>query len=331
VQDHFFISKEAEDLIEVRNLTKRYGSSTSVAVSDLSFTIEEGRIYGFLGPNGAGKTTTMNIITGCLGATEGSVKIDGHDIFDEPLEAKKLIGYLPELPPLYTDMTPYEYLKFVAQAKRVPKDQVEAQIEYACRKVNIVEMAFRLIKNLSKGYRQRVGIAQAIIGNPKVIILDEPTVGLDPAQVIEIRELIRELGKDHTVIFSSHILSEVAAVCDSVMIINKGQLVASGTTQELEKTLAGTSTTELEAMATEDEVAAILKEIPQVRSFEFKESDGTVKAVILSDGGVDIRQDVFNAFASKGKAILNLSRDEASLEDVFLQITQAANEPKGDE
>ncbi len=219
-------------MIEVRHLTKKYGDT--LAVSDLSFTIESGHIYGFLGPNGAGKSTTMNIMTGCLAATEGDVIIGGHDIYEEPRQAKKLIGYLPEQPPLYMDSTPREYLTFVARAKGVQKSELKGQIQKAMESTDIVDMADRLIRHLSKGYRQRVGIAQAILGDPEVVILDEPTVGLDPMQIIEIRDLIRELGKDRTVILSSHILSEIQAVCDRVIIISNGKKLADDSLQNLE-------------------------------------------------------------------------------------------------
>ena len=227
-------------MIEVKNLVKRYGDH--VAVNNLSFTVEEGQIYGFLGPNGAGKSTTMNIITGYLASTEGEVLINGHNILEEPEEAKKCIGYLPELPPVYTDMTVLEYLKFVAELKKIPKDQRKKQILEVMNLVKITDMQNRLIKNLSKGYRQRVGLAQAVLGYPPIIILDEPTVGLDPKQIIEIRDLIKSLGKKHTVILSSHILSEVSAVCDYVMIIAKGQLVASDTPENLSKLMLGSNT-----------------------------------------------------------------------------------------
>ena len=226
-------------MIEVKNLTKRYGDN--LAVNNLSFTVEKGKIYGFLGPNGAGKSTTMNIITGCLAATSGTVIINGHDIFEEPVEAKKCIGYLPELPPLYMDMTPREYLTFVAQAKGIDRADREYQINFAMEKTQITGVQNRLIKNLSKGYKQRVGIAQAMLGEPEIIILDEPTVGLDPNQIIEIRDLIRSLAEDHTVILSSHILTEVTEVCNYVMIIAHGRLIASDTIENLSTYLVGSN------------------------------------------------------------------------------------------
>ena len=314
-------------MIEVRHLTKRYGGHT--AVSDLSFTIDKGKVYGFLGPNGAGKSTTMNIMTGCLGATEGEVLIDGHNIMDEPMKAKRLIGYLPELPPLYMDMTPREYLRFVLQAKGVPHRDWQEQLARVMDKTRITDVQNRLIRNLSKGYRQRVGIAQALIGDPEVIILDEPTVGLDPAQIIEIRELIRELGREHTLVLSSHILSEVQAVCDAIMIISKGRLVASDTPENLTALLAGASTLEMEIKATEDEARAILGKLDGVADVTFSQSEGdAVHATVMPRGGADIREGVFNAFAKAGRPLLEMSRNRASLEDVFMELTQTEDAPQ---
>ena len=235
-------------MIQVNKLTKRYGDH--IAVNDLSFTVQDGRIYGFLGPNGAGKSTTMNIITGCLAATSGDVFISGYDIIDSPQEAKRLIGYLPEIPPLYPDRTPAEFLRFVAEAKHVPANEIGKQICEVMEKTKITDVSNRLIANLSKGYRQRVGIAQALLGNPEYIILDEPTVGLDPLQIIEIRELILSLRKEHTVILSSHILSEVQAVCDDVLMISSGSVIACDTIENLKKSIqsADASDTSLEAI-----------------------------------------------------------------------------------
>lgn len=252
-------------MITVEHLTKRYGDVT--AVEDISFTIEDGHIYGFLGPNGAGKSTTMNIMTGCLAATSGEVKIDGYDIFEQARQAKQLIGYLPEIPPLYTDETPEEYLRFVAEAKGLPKRSIAAEVARVMEETRLTEMGDRLIRNLSKGYRQRVGIAQALLGNPRYIILDEPTVGLDPLQIIEIRDLIRELGEKHTVILSSHILSEVQAICESVLIIAHGKLVAFDTPQNLERTLAANNRLLLTAETDEVGLRAILDGQPVVDSY----------------------------------------------------------------
>ena len=250
-------------MIEVNNLVKHYGDHT--AVDHLSFKIEKGKIYGFLGPNGAGKSTTMNMITGYIASTEGTVTIDGHDILDEPEQAKKCIGYLPEMPPLYFDMTVGEYMNFVADLKKIPKDQKKSMVEEVMEMVKITDMKNRLIKNLSKGYRQRVGLAQAILGYPEVIILDEPTVGLDPKQIIEIRDLIKSLKKKHTVILSSHILSEVSAVCDYVLIISHGKLVASDTPENLGKLAEGSNTLNLLVKGDKDHIRIALGQISDIK------------------------------------------------------------------
>ena len=308
-------------MIEVKHLTKRYGNH--VAVNDLNFTIDKGKVYGFLGPNGAGKSTTMNIITGCLGATEGEVLIDGHSITEEPMQAKRLIGYLPEQPPVYMDMTPAEYLDFVARAKGIPAKERAQQIETVTEKTRIQEVRNRLIRNLSKGYRQRVGIAQALLGRPEIIILDEPTVGLDPAQIIEIRELIRELGKEHTLVLSSHILSEVQAVCDAIMIISKGRLVASDTSENLTALFAGTVTLNLDVRATEDAARKVLDTVPGIEDMALSAGDPGVTHVQLKpEEDQDIRETLFFAFAKAGLPILSMMQNHASLEDVFLELTQ---------
>lgn len=318
-------------MIEVKHLTKRYGDHT--AVSDLSFTIEKGRIYGFLGPNGAGKSTTMNIMTGCLAATAGEVKIGGFDIFEQPEQAKKLIGYLPEQPPLYLDRTPREYLTFVAGAKGVPAGKIKEQVAEAMKVTQLTDMADRLIKNLSKGYKQRVGIAQAILGDPEVIILDEPTVGLDPRQIIEIRDLIKKLGKTHTVILSSHILSEVRAVCQTVLIINKGQLMACDTPENLERAFAGTTKVELVVDASEQETRTILTSLGNVTSLKVRQlSDGTraVQLELNVPADNQICRDIFFAFSKANKAILQMSMAKASLEDIFIELTaKGARAKKG--
>lgn len=312
-------------MIEVKHLTKRYGSHT--AVRDLSFTIEKGVIYGFLGPNGAGKSTTMNIITGCLGATDGEVRIDGHSILEEPMQAKRRIGYLPEQPPLYMDMTPEEYLRFVMNAKRVPREEQNRQLLRVMNQTKLLEVKDRLIRNLSKGYRQRVGIAQALLGNPEVIILDEPTVGLDPAQIIEIRQLIRELGRQHTIVLSSHILSEVQAVCDRIMILSKGELVASDTAENLTALFAGAETVQLETRATEQEIRRILSGIADAEKFSVEaEEDGVRRVNIEPAQGRDIREEIFSAFAGAGQTLMELHREHATLEDVFLELTQGTDE-----
>ena len=253
-------------MIEVKNLVKKYGDH--LAVNDLSFTIEPGKIYGFLGPNGAGKSTTMNIITGYLAATEGQVLINGHDITEEPEEAKKCIGYLPEIPPLYMDMTPKEYLEFAADLKGIPKAKRKESIDQVVKMAGIEDVFLRLIKNLSKGYKQRVGLAQAILGFPEIIILDEPTVGLDPKQIVEIREVIKKLGKHHTVILSTHIMQEVSAVCDEVLIISKGQLVAKDTPDNLGKHVEGSNNLEVLVAAPDYKVKAILNKLDKIHKFE---------------------------------------------------------------
>jgi len=308
-------------LIEVQHLTKRYGNHT--AVSDLSFTVENGTIYGFLGPNGAGKSTTMNILTGCLAATSGTVKIDGLDIFEDAEQAKRKIGYLPELPPLYVDMTPAEYLDFVAKAKGLKEKQVrQEQLAQVMELTQITDVKDRLIRNLSKGYRQRVGIAQAILGAPEIIILDEPTVGLDPIQIIEIRELIKSLGKEHTVILSSHILSEVQAVCDQVLIIAKGALVACDTPENLEKLFGGSQSYVLTVRAEEADVKQALDALPQVTNFTYEaKEDGTALVTVQAEGEEDLSEQLFFAFGDIRKPILNMNRSQASLEEVFLELT----------
>lgn len=308
-------------MIEVRNLVKKYGDY--VAVDGLSFQLEPGRIYGFLGPNGAGKSTTMNIMTGYLGATEGEVLIDGHDILKEPEEAKKHIGYLPELPPLYTDMTVKEYLEFAAELKQIPKKQREVDVEEAMKLTKLTEVEVRLIRNLSKGYRQRVGLAQAILGFPDIIILDEPTVGLDPKQIIEIRELIRKLSQKHTVILSSHILAEVREVCDHILIISKGKLVASDTPDHLERLLNGSESVEIETNASEEKVHAALQRVEGIDTVQTEKTEtGTTYARIQVKPEADIREKVFIAFAEEKTPLLTLKAVKASLEEVFMELTQ---------
>lgn len=309
-------------MIEVKNLVKKYGNHT--AVDHLNFTIEEGHVYGFLGPNGAGKSTTMNIMTGYLGATEGEVLINGHDILKEPEEAKKQIGYLPELPPLYMEMTVREYLEFVAELKGIAKNKREESINEVEKMVKIWEVENRLIRNLSKGYRQRVGLAQAVLGFPKIIILDEPSVGLDPKQIIEIRELIRQLAKKHTVILSSHILAEVREVCDYILIISKGKLVASDTPENLERNLGDSDLIEIETKASPDEVRRILETVDGIRNISTKHlENGITWAQIQEKKNTDIREKVFQAFAQNQQPLLKLNPLQVSLEDVFMELTQS--------
>ena len=309
-------------MIEVKNLTKRYGNH--LAVDHLNFTVESGKIYGFLGPNGAGKSTTMNIMTGYLGATEGQVLIDGHDILKEPEEAKKNIGYLPEMPPLYFDMTVLEYMKFAADLKKIPRNQKDKQIKEVMDMVKITDMKDRLIKNLSKGYRQRVGLAQAILGYPEVIILDEPTVGLDPKQIIEIRDLIKSLKQKHTVILSSHILSEVRAVCDYVLIISHGKLVASDTPDNLERLAVGSNSLLMKVKGEKDTIRKDLETIEGVTGVEMSyDSDEELwKTKVSIQENVDIREKVFYAMAKANCPIYEMQVKRVSLEDVFLELTE---------
>ena len=304
-------------MIEVKNLVKKYGNHT--AVDHLNFTIEEGHVYGFLGPNGAGKSTTMNIMTGYLGATEGEVLINGHDILKEPEEAKKQIGYLPELPPLYMEMTVHEYLEFVAELKGIAKNKREESINEVEKMVKIWEVENRLIRNLSKGYRQRVGLAQAVLGFPKIIILDEPSVGLDPKQIIEIRELIRHLGEKHTVILSSHILPEISAVCDHVFIISKGKLVASDSTENLVNLMSGAQEIELTVRTGAGEAAVYLQGEENIARVEQADHD---KIRIYAKKGADVREEVFRQMAEHNIPVLEMKTVTKSLEDVFLEITQ---------
>lgn len=308
-------------MIEVKDLVKKYGSH--LAVDHLSFTLESGKIYGFLGPNGAGKSTTMNIMTGYLGATQGSVLIDGHDILKEPEEAKKQIGYLPEFPPLYMDMTVQEYLEFAAELKKLPKEKRESDISEVMKLTRLQDVSARLIKNLSKGYKQRVGLAQAILGFPEIIILDEPTVGLDPKQIIEIRELIRTLSKKHTVILSSHILAEVREVCDYILIISKGKLVASDTPENLELLRNGASSLELEVKAASETARAILSTIDDIDAMEMhSENENLTRVKLETKNGADIREAIFYAFAEEKCPLLEMKTAKASLEDIFMELTQ---------
>ena len=317
-------------MIEVKNLVKKYGDHT--AVDHLSFHVEKGQIYGFLGPNGAGKSTTMNIMTGYIASTSGEVLIDGHNILEEPEAAKKCIGYLPEQPPLYFDMTVAEYLKFAAELKKIPKNERETQIEQVMELTGITAMANRLIKNLSKGYKQRVGLAQAILGYPEIIILDEPTVGLDPKQIIEIRELIKKLSEEHTIILSSHILSEVSAVCDYIMI-NHGKLVASDTTENLMNHSLGSNTLELTVKGEKQDVKNLLRGVEEIQKIEWKaeENEKTVSMVITTEEKTDIREKLFYMMADAKMPILNMQFTKVSLEDIFLELTQNETAPVTDE
>ncbi len=327
-------------MIEVKNLTKTYGDHT--VVNRLNFTIEPGKIYGFLGPTGAGKSTTMNMITGCLAPTGGQVLIDGNDILTDAIAAKQKIGYLPEIPPVYPDMTPTEYLRFVAEAKGVPATEIAEQVFGVMEETDILDMRDRLIKHLSKGYRQRVGIAQAMLGNPRLIILDEPTVGLDPRQITEIRELIQRLGKTRTIILSSHILAEVSAVCQHVMILNRGILVASDTLENIRRDNTPDNRIILTVRANPDAIGQILRGMPGVLSFSVKENGeepNLYDVEVEVEGQADIREKLFFAFADKRYAVRRLAKYEPSLEEIFLQLTEGAadalsteeDEPRSDD
>lgn len=316
-------------MIEVKNLVKRYGSH--VAVDHLSFTVEKGQIYGFLGPNGAGKSTTMNIMTGYLAPTEGEVLINGIDMLEEPDEAKKYIGYLPEIPPLYPDMTVLEYLTFCAELKRIPKKKRAEEIKSAMELTKLEERKNSLIRNLSKGYKQRVGLSQAVLGLPEIIILDEPTVGLDPMQIIEIRDLIRMLAKNHTILLSSHILSEVSAVCDKIMIISKGKLVANDTPEHLEEAMEGASTLEVEIKTEKSAAEKILQSVEGIRHFTVRDGDeeGIVSVTIEEDTKQDIRECLFYRCAEAKTPILSMQSVKATLEDIFLELTSDESEADG--
>lgn len=308
-------------MIEVKNLVKRYGNQT--AVDHLSFTVEKGQILGFLGPNGAGKSTTMNIITGYISATEGTVTVNGLDVYEEPEEVKRMIGYLPEFPPLYPDMTVKEYLHFVADIKKDNKHEKNKMISDIMEATMITSVSDRLIKHLSKGFKQRVGLAQAIMGYPELIILDEPTVGLDPKQIIEIRELIKELSKNHTVILSSHIMQEVSAVCDTVMIIDKGKLVLSDKPENLSNRLGTSGRLQLTVKGKKASVIENLKKIPGVNNIEENEqsNEEVVELSVYYEEEKDIRENVFYAMCEAKTPILEMQPIRLSLEDIFLKVT----------
>ncbi len=308
-------------MIQVENLVKRYG--VHMAVTNLTFTVEKGQIYGFLGPNGAGKSTTMNIMTGYIAASGGTVRINGYDILKEPENAKKCIGYLPEVPPLYMDMTVWEYLMFAAELKKVPRKERIEHVEEIVEKLQLSDVEDRLIRNISKGYKQRVGLAQALIGYPEVLILDEPMVGLDPKQIIEMRDLIRSLAKEHTIILSSHILSEVSAVCDHIMIISSGKLVASGSPEELQETMQAKSVLEVTVLGTKEQAENILNDMKEIDSYEMEpaEEPGSVKIRIDTAENIDIRKELSVALSGAGLPILSMNRLEKTLEDIFLKLT----------
>ncbi|HCA33890.1 MAG TPA: ABC transporter [Lachnospiraceae bacterium] len=308
-------------MIEVNHLTKRYGDH--LALDDISFTVGDGEIVGFLGPNGAGKSTTMNIITGYLSSTEGQVVIDGIDVLEQPLEAKKRIGYLPEIPPLYTDMTVEEYIDFACDLKHVPAASKKDTIEQVCKLARVADVRKRLIRNLSKGYRQRVGLAQAMVGDPDTLILDEPTVGLDPKQIIEVRDLIKNLSKNHTILLSSHILQEVQAVCDRLIIINHGRIVAVDTPENLSKNVLQINKLEMRIRGPKNEILTGLEAIDGVESAELirVREEGSVDVRLEAGENVDVREAVFDFCSTNNYPILMMKTNEINLEDIFLQVT----------
>lgn len=308
-------------MIEVKNLVKRYGNH--LALDNVSFTIEKGEVVGFLGPNGAGKSTTMNIITGYLSSTDGEVLVDGLSMLEEPEKAKQKIGYLPEVPPLYTDMTVNEYLNFVCDLKKIPSAKKAEVIARVTKQVRISDVRKRLIRNLSKGYKQRVGIAQALIGDPEVLILDEPTVGLDPKQITEVRDLIKNLSEEHTLIISSHILAEVQAVCDRVIIINKGRIVATDTPDNLAKTAIKSNKLEIRVKGPKNDVLNGIVQIPGVKFAEIVRirEEGSVDVNIETEEEADVREAIFEFCSANHYPILLMKTTEVNLEDIFLQIT----------
>ena len=316
-------------MIEVSNLVKQYGDH--YAVDHLSFTVNEGEVLGFLGPNGAGKSTTMNIITGYISATEGTVTINGHDILDEPEEAKKCLGYLPELPPVYPDMTVKEYLFFVAEIKGVKREERFDDVMNAMESTKITNYQNRLIRHLSKGYRQRTGIAGAMIGNPQIIILDEPTVGLDPSQIIEVRDLIKSLAKDHTIILSSHIMQEISAVCDRVLIINKGKMIVNDSIKDLSRRMSGSNRLELKVKGSAAQAKELILGIGDVESVDVVgEEDGIVEMHVYSKD-TDVREQVFDACAGAHLPIYAMNLIEMTLEEIFIKLVQNMEKEKGEE
>lgn len=311
-------------MIEAIGLVKKYGDH--VAVDHLDFTVEKGQVLGFLGPNGAGKSTTMNMLTGYISSTEGTILVNGYDMLEEAEEAKKSIGYLPEQPPLYPDMTVKEYLRFVTELKQVPKKERAAEIERVIGLTKVDVMRNRLIRHLSKGYKQRVGIAQAMIGNPEVIILDEPTVGLDPAQIIEIRELIRDLAKEHTVLLSSHIMQEISAVCDHIMIICHGKLILSGTLEELQKQAEEGENLEVSVYGTKEQLAAVVQDFSGITEVTYMDGETPESSAVRMKSERDIRKEFSAALAKAGLPIEKFVRHVKTLEDIFLEATAAADE-----
>lgn len=313
-------SKEEDKLIQVKDVTKKYGSF--VAVDNLNFEINDGEIIGLLGPNGAGKSTTMNMLTGYIEASEGTILINEKDILKNSKEAKKQIGYMPENIPLYLDLTVKEFVKFMAELRNVPKKERKQEVENILKNVGLEEVQNKLIKNLSRGYKQRVSLAGAIVGNPKILILDEPTVGLDPKQIIEIRELIKSLGKNHTVILSSHILSEVSQICEKVIIINKGKLVAIDTPSNLEKLVATNNNIIVTIEDKEEKMLSLKDKYEEISSIELLKDneDGTKQYAVFPNGDIDLRKILFEILSKENITIFELKKSEASLEDAFINL-----------
>ena len=313
-------------MIEVKNVTKKYGSFT--AVDNISFNIEEGEIVGLLGPNGAGKSTTMNMITGFIEPTEGEIIIDGNDILKKPKKAKKQIGYMPEGVPLYNDLTVKEFVNYMADLKMVPRKEKKENIQKVLEQTNLVEVKNKLIRNLSRGYKQRVSMAGALVGNPKILILDEPTVGLDPKQITEIRALIKSLGKEHTVILSSHILSEISQICEKVIIINKGKIIAIDTPGNLEEKVKDENAVTLTVEDKENKIEEVTKQIKGIKELKLikDNEDGTKDYVIVSEEKMDIRKEIFEKYAKAHITIFELKKRETTLEDAFMKLIENKNE-----
>ena len=313
-------------MIQVENITKRYGSFT--AVENINFEIEEGEIVGFLGPNGAGKSTTMNMITGFIEPTSGRIIVDGYDISKKPRKAKRQIGYMPEGVPLYSDLTVKEFVTYMAELKGVPRKEKKEKVKKAIEETGLTDVQNKLTKNLSRGYKQRVSMAGALVSNPKVIILDEPTVGLDPKQVTEIRALIKELGKEHTVILSSHILSEVSQICNRVIIINKGKIVAIDTPENLENKVVKDNSVYVTVEDNDNKIETIKEKLPEIKEIKLvtENEDKTKKYIITAEEDVDLRKNIFETFAKEGITIFEMKKSDATLEDAFMQLIDAKEE-----
>ena len=316
-------------MIEVKNVTKKYGKV--IAVDDISFTIKEGEIVGLLGPNGAGKSTTMNMITGFIEQTQGDIIVDGYDMLKKPKKAKKEIGYMPEGVPLYTDLTVKEFVTYMAEIKQVDKKTKKEKVEKIIESTGLKDVEKKLVKNLSRGYKQRVSMAGALVGEPKILILDEPTVGLDPKQITEIRNLIKELGKTHTVILSSHILSEVSQICNKVIIINKGKIVAIDTPENLENKVTSNNSVYVTVEDSQNKIKATTEKIKDIKKIELVEEneDGTKQYVIEANGEVDLRKTIFAEFAKENITIFEMKKADSTLEDAFMKLIEGGNQSCG--